>query len=168
MRRLPILKTLTTILFVISMLGIIFGIPAFFLLIIMPERVPLKLNGVQVTSVDAELIILLICLIVGYALFVYALYMFKMVLALFEKKRIFDVDVIRYFDQIGKAILAGYLICAVPMFFYNMLAQEELELGVYFGFNSAFFTIGLALFFMVLSEVFLVAKNLKEENDLTV
>jgi hypothetical protein len=40
----------------------------------------------------------------------------------------------------------------------------ELEIG---SFDTGILSVALALFFMVLSEVFKIAKHLKEENDLT-
>ena len=52
-----------------------------------------------------------------------------------------------------------------PLFLYNTLIEGTIEID--FGTDSIFI-IGLSLFFMVLSDVFRMAKKIKEENDLTV
>jgi hypothetical protein len=89
--------------------------------------------------------------------------MFRKVLGLFKKNILLDERVIKYFDQIGKAIIAGYIITAVPLFFYDVINSNPIQVKATFGFSSAIITIGLGLFFMVLSEVFLIAKGRKEE-----
>lgn len=168
MKRLALLKTLTVILFILSVIGMFFAVPFILVLAIMPGRIPFKINGHPADAAGIETILLMLAIAAGCAFFIYALHLFKKTLELFEKKKIFHEDVVKYFDQTGKAILIGYAICAVAVFFYNTLVQNSIELDIAFGFNSSLFIIGLGLFFLVLSDVFLMAKNIKEENDLTV
>lgn len=167
MSKLPLLKTFASILFALSMIVLFFAVPFIILWLFMPERVPFKLDGEPMTTVTAELVILLISLVIGLGFFTYALYLFKTNLGLFEKKKIFDVTVIKNFAQIGKAILLGYLFCAMPITLYKILAKNATEIDFEFIIDSLFIA-GLGLFFIVLSEVFQMAKNIKEENDLTV
>lgn len=168
MRRLSILKAIAHFVFIMFAIALVFVIPAFFMLMIMPGSIPFKVNGDVAQNADAELLILLFLFIVGAVFFVYALYLFRKVLELFSKRRFFDEAVIRNFDQIGKAIIIGYLIGAVPAFLYKLIVNNQLELEFSFSFYSGMGIIGLGLFFMVLSEVFLNAKNMKEENELTI
>jgi hypothetical protein len=168
MRKLIILKTLVHYSFIVSAIGLVFMIPLFFMLIVVPNIVPFKISGLPAKDLNTELLILLLFIITGYGFIVYALHLFKKVLELFSKLRIFDKDVILYFNQIGKAMLIGYFISAIPAFLYNLIAKEELDMELDLGFNSSLFMLGLSLFFMVLSEVFLIAKTIKEENDLTI
>jgi hypothetical protein len=133
----------------------------------MPGRIPFKINGHTADAAGIETVLFMLAFAAGCAFFIYALHLFKKTLELFEKKKIFHEAVVKYFDQTGKAILIGYAICAVAIFLYNTLVQNKLELEIEYGINSSLFIIGLGLFFLVLSDVFLMAKNIKDENDLT-
>ncbi|RWX00219.1 DUF2975 domain-containing protein [Flavobacterium cerinum] len=165
MKRLPILKTLIDIIFYLSVIPLIFGLPFIFLLGIMPDKIPLTLNNEVLSITGAERILFLLLILVGYALHVYALYLFRKVLQLFSRRIIFDDRIIKNFDQMGKAILTGTFIIIAPLIFYSLIKKPiEIKLG----FSSILCTLGLGLFFMVLSEVFQMAKKIKEENDLTV
>ncbi len=170
MRRLSLLKTVTDILFVFAMIGVIFTLPLILMVAVIPEQVPFTLNGDAESlkgKTEWELIIFLLIIYIGYLFLVYALYLFKKTLVLFQKRIIFDDAVIKNFDQIGKAILIGYFIALAPMIFFA-LTDNPVQLKVSFGLNESLLIAGLGLFFMVLSEVFLMAKNLKTENELTV
>lgn len=171
MRKLPILKTFTSILFVIAMVGIIFAIPLMVIAAVMPESIPADMkftvSGRHATEFLAEDFIMIAALLAAYGFWVYALYLFKQVLGLFEKKRLFDDAVIKNFDQCGKAIIVGYSIYAIAYFLYNTLVVNKLKLSSDFVVETLFIG-GLGLFFIVMGEVLLIAKNMKEENDLTV
>lgn len=167
MKRLALLKTLTVILLVLSAIGMFFAVPFILVVAVMPGQIPFKINGHPADTAGIETIICMLAVAIGCGFFIYALNLFKKTLELFEKKKIFHEDVVKYFDQTGKAILIGYAICVSSIFLYNTLAQGSLELDIEYGFNSSLFIIGLGLFFLVLSDVFLMAKNIKDENDLT-
>lgn len=171
MNKLPILKALVSFMFYVSMIIMLFSVPFIVILSVMPERVPFKftIKGLkQAATVDAELIIYIIAIVIGYAFFTYALYLFKRILDLFSKKTLFDNRTITYLDQCGKAVLVGYFICIGSEFLYKMVVGQEIEISLNFGPNGSIAVICLGLFFIVLSEVFQKAKKLKEENDLTV
>ena len=168
MKRLGLLKTLTTLLLIASGIALFFGLPFILMVAVMPGSIPFKINGLSADAANIETILLMLALVIGLGFFTYALYLFKKVLELFEKKKIFHDDVIKNLDQIGKAIIIGYFIMAVPYALYIMIVQDVVDFSVHIGFNESILTVGLGLFFMVLSEVFLMAKNIKEENDLTV
>lgn len=153
--------------FVLCMIGIFFGVPCILMIIFLPGSVPFKINGEPAGAAGAETIVLLFAVAAGFGFFTYALYLFKKVLALFEKKKIFHDDVIKNLNQIGKAIIIGYFIVTVAYIFHQLLTAKPLELSTN-GITETLLALGLGLFFMVLSEVFLIAKGLKEENDLTV
>jgi len=167
MRNLSILKTLASILFVLCMIGIFFGIPCILMIIFLPASIPFKINGEPAGAAGVETIILLFAVAAGFSFFTYALYLFKKVLELFEKKKIFHDDVIKNLNQTGKAIIIGYFIIAVAYTFHQLFVGKSIEISTN-DITETLLTLGLGLFFMVLSEVFLIAKGLKEENDLTV
>jgi hypothetical protein len=168
MKRLALLKTITVILFILSVIAMFFAVPFILVVAVMPGRIPFEINGHPANDAGIETVLLMLAIAAGCAFFIYALHLFKKVLELFEKKKIFHEDVVKYFDQIGKAILIGYALCFVSDFFYSTLVDNEIEIGIGTDIQSSILTVGLGLFFLVLSDVFLLAKNIKDENDLTV
>lgn len=171
MRKLNILKAIVDFFFFISIIPSIFGMPIIIMLAVMPERVPIKFsdNSISGNLSLTEMIIIILIIYIGYLFQVYAAYLFRKTLELFRKRIIFDEKVIKLLDQTGKAILIGYFIILVPvLYLYLMDGTSGLNFEFNFSFNSSFIIIGLGLFFMVLSEVFLIATNMKKENDLTV
>ena len=167
MRRLSALKTIADILFVITMIGAVFGLPFILMLAVMPDQVPFTLEENLEGRTMWESTIMLFIVYLGALFFVYALYLFRKTLDLFRKRIIFDDRVIKNFDQMGKAILIGYFII-LAMCLFTWFTNNTHEIKFNIGWNNTLFTIGLGLFFMVLSEVFQMGKNLKEENELTV
>lgn len=166
MKRLSALKTITDILFILAVIPAIFGLPFILMTAIIPERIPFKLNGDDFAKINgAELIITLLIIYFSYALTVYALYLFKKVLESFKKKRFFDDVVILSFNQMGKALLLSWIIGILPSLYYNLI---DGSIRISIGFNDSLFIAGLGFFFIVLSDVFLMAKKQKEENDLTI
>lgn len=166
MRRLSTLKTIVDILFVLAMIGVIFGLPLILMLIIVPDQVPITFSkGRSASGID--FIGFLFFVYVGYLFFVYALYLFRKTLDLFRKRIFFDDRVIKNFDQTGKAIIIGFFIILITAALV-IFTGNRLELKLNFGLNNSLFVAGLGLFFMVLSDVFAMAKRHKEDNDLTV
>jgi len=166
MKQLPILKTLVQVLFVFSLLAMFFAVPFLLITIVMPDSVPFTIY--EQKAVELPLISKLIAFIIvgAVALYIYALYIFKQTLVLFEKKRVFDPAVIKNFQLIGRNIFGGYLLYAIGSMAFK-LSLNTLEINTDFIVDSII-TIAIGLFFFVLSEVFQMAKTLKEENDLTV
>jgi hypothetical protein len=168
MKRLVLLKTLVSIFFMVCMVCLTLGLPFIITLAVFPEKVPFKLGGLAVADVHAEEILLLLAEYTSCAFYVYALYLFKQTLVLFEKKKIFSFEVVKLLDQTGRAIIVGCIIGYVSGFMYGTLVQGTFEVGITVGFGSTLFILGLGLFFIVLGDVFGTAKQLKEENDLTI
>lgn len=169
MQQLNNLKNLTKILFIICMVTIAF-VPGFVLLLfISPETVPFKIRNNEFDELNAGSITAIAVSFGGYCLFVYALYLFRKVLDLFSKRKIFDDLVILYLNRIGQFILGGLVLTVVPPHIYRLFTQSPINLSPNTGdLSFIFFTLSLGLFFMVLSGVFQMAKKMKEENDLTV
>lgn len=170
MKRLPILKTLTDILFVLSVIIMFFTIPFAFILAVMPQMIPFELFDVAPTDIPTGEVIALFVAIPGLVLYIYALYLFRNTLTLFKKNKFFDNQVIINFDRIGKAIIAGFFITTMPLYLYTMFAKTVflLKNDESWFTGDTLFTLVLGLFFIVLSEVFRTAKAMQEENDLTV
>jgi hypothetical protein len=168
MNRLSLLKALVNVIFVLCVVALVFIPPTLIVIYTFPETIPFSINGTPAKEIGTEELILMSVLILGAAFEIYALYVFRKTLALFEKRQIFTTDVIKLLDQTGKAIIIGYMISAGASLLYKAVVAGTIEIGLNVSFGSAIFILGLGLFFIVLSDVFSMAKQMKDENDLTV
>ncbi|WLD22715.1 DUF2975 domain-containing protein [Flavobacterium dauae] len=182
MKTLHLLSLIINILFY-SLFGI--GILSFALLIFIFLGYEL---GIQTTFVFSDknklpMYLFLLSLFIFYASYVYSLFLFKKNIDSFIKLQLFTNQVIRNFKVMGIIYLAGYLISilskSILPFYFNDLEgyvgvdYNENSLTNLFDFPLNGLIIGL--FFLVLSQVFQIAKfqkeeniELKQENDLTI
>jgi len=163
MKKLDLLHKLITLIFVVNIIFIAL-MPGFVLIhFVSPDMVPdnVKINIHESIIHNAVSILRFM----GYLLAVLGLYLFRKVLGLFQRRRIFDNEVIKLLKQIGQCVVAGVLLSAVPPFIYDLVVEQK------FGFKDSdlgvLINLCIGLFFIVLSEVFKMAKAIKEENDLT-
>ncbi|KOS07285.1 hypothetical protein AM493_15495 [Flavobacterium akiainvivens] len=168
MKRLSLLKNIVSIFFVLCMVGLFFGLPLIIMLGLFPEKIPFPIDDRPATEAGLAEILLYLAEYVAMLCFVYALYLFKKTLVLFEKKRIFSVEVIALLNKTGKAIVAGCVIDAVSIIVFDAVVEGSFESSIENMLDSTLLILGLGLFFIVLGDVFAMAKQLKEENDLTV
>lgn len=160
------LKQLVQILFALSLLIMFFLVPFMLLSIVMPESIPFKIDDEMAKDLPLVSKLVAFIAIAGIGCFIYALYVFKQNLILFEKKRVFDAAVITNFRKMGRFIYIGGLLCIAGAIVFRLTRGTlSIELG---SVAQMIFIFALGLFFEVLSGVFQWAKNLKEENDLTV
>lgn len=171
MKWLSFLRTLTKIIFVLSIIFMAYLIPILFVMIfakdMVPEDIIYIISNESTGSIGAEEYLYATAIILSLGFYIYALYLFKKVLAYFHKREVFHENVVRYFNQSGKAVLNGYMIELFAVILYNFLVKQQASVSTDFIMYS-FLIVGVGLFFIVLSEVFLMAKNLKEDNDLTI
>lgn len=97
---------------------------------------------------------------------IYCVYVFRKTLRYFQKVKPFHDAVIANFYKIGN-LLTGIGIGSSVLFFLMRVVFEN-KFKIHLGLSPYLILICLGLFFMVLSEVFKVAKHAKEENELTV
>lgn len=170
MRKLSILKALIDLSFYFSVLGIIAMVIFVPMYLMDPgSGIPIRINGQEITAIDLTAKIVIGLAAAGALLFIYSIYLLRKTITFFRKREIFNTEVIRCFSTIGKCLIGSALLTNFPLFIYN--AVQRNHLGIQFidaGFNSLLLSLSLGLFFMVLSEVFKIAKNMKEENELTV
>lgn len=169
MKRLSFLKSIVTLVFAGAMIFVFFGLPLILIMALYPTSVPFNFNGHLLDAGHTEIVLLALVMYAGHCAFTYGLYQFKQTLTLFSKRVFFDVRIVQSLDQTGKSFIVAGMLWVIPPFFYRLLAQQTLEIGIdVSGFGSTLFGLSLGLFFIVLSEVFFNAKLLKEETDLTV
>lgn len=162
MKRLAFLKTLVTIAFILCMIGVFFGLPFILIVAIAPNHVPKPFTERESAAFFYSVFY------IGHVAFTYALFQFKKTLELFYKNIYFDDRVISSLNLTGKSFLGAAALLAGLEFLYHVIVDGTFEIGIDFSFDSVFFALVLGLFFLVLSDVFANAKQLKDENDLTV
>lgn len=168
MRKLNVLKTCLDIFFFFGILS--FAAVCVFVMIAIfgEEPIELKVNGRELMVDNWSARLLLVFWLVATALFVKAVQLLRRNVKSFVKREIFTDEVVRNFNYIGWCLLISTFVYGVPSFIYRAVVHEKVGLDLEIGsFDSGILSVALALFFMVLSEVFRIAKNLKEENDLT-
>ncbi len=168
MRKLNILKTCLDLFFffgVLSFAGALVLVPIF---VFNSDSIEMKVNGQELLVDNWGARTLLLLWLVAAGLFVKAIQYLRRNVKSFVKREIFTDEVIRNFNKVGICLLGSTLLFGVPSFIYRALIHQKVGLDLEIGsFDSGILSVALALFFMVLSEVFKIAKNLKEENDLT-
>lgn len=131
--------------------------------------IPIKINGVVSSSFNSVYSkIGLIVSVLSYFLFVYAIYLLKKTVTLFIKGKIFDNQVISNLSSIGKIFIIVTLIINTVEFIFKVTTTQKATLMINSGFDSFLFVISIGLFFIIISEVFKIAKNMKDENELTI
>lgn len=133
------------------------------------EILPINISGFEFTFIDTTVKIVISFTVISVFLFLYTISLLRKVILHFIKNEIFSDEVILLLNKIGKILISTILIKGIPLIIYKILTSNNaIETNHKHYFDFHFSGIGLGLFFMVLSEVFKIAKNLKEENELTV
>ncbi|QXP66024.1 DUF2975 domain-containing protein [Polaribacter sp. AHE13PA] len=167
MRKINILKAIVDLLWIFSMpivLVIIgFSIAVFFVDL---GDLNIKINSIGLNTDTLFSKTLLVVSALNYLLIVAALYFFKKVLNHFVRVKIFEETVISSFKKSGNLLFISGIISLTISMISKVYFQQKVTLE--FGLNQHLVIICLGLFFLVLSEIFKVAKNQKQENDLTI
>ncbi|WP_179316600.1 DUF2975 domain-containing protein [Winogradskyella undariae] len=169
MRKLIILKSL------IDFVWIVTCIPALLLLaffavymFIEPESLNMILDT-DTSNIETSLMAAQLFGLVFIALAfitIYCVYLFRKTLRYFQKVKPFHMDVIVNFYKIGYLLTSVGIASSVLVFVGQLVFKSQLKINL--GLSPYLMLICLGLFFMVLSEVFKVAKYAKEENNLTI
>ena len=129
-----------------------------------PLDIPIKINGTTLEVVDFKSKLIFVFLIISASLIIYGLFLFRKLLRLFQLRVIFDSEIVMLLKRIGFVIILSAFLGGIPNFISELLNNNiSLSLGL----NPFVLLFSLGLFFLVLSEVFTIAKSIKEENDLT-
>jgi glucan phosphoethanolaminetransferase (alkaline phosphatase superfamily) len=124
------------------------------------------MNGIEMKSFDVFSKAILVTLMISYLILLYCIFLFKKVLRYFQKVKLFDDSVIINMNKIGFWLVVAAFLDGVPSLIYRIMYQKKIGLEI--GLSSFLIMLCFGLFFMVLSEVFKIAKGAKQENDLTI
>jgi hypothetical protein len=167
MRKINILKAIVDLLWIFSMpivlLIIGFSIAIFFVDL---GELNIKINSVNFNSDTLLSKTLLVISALNYLLIIAALYFFRKVLNYFIRVKIFEETVITSFKKIGNLLSVSGIISLTISMISKVYFEQKISLE--FGLNQHIVIICLGLFFIILSEIFQIAKTAKQENDLTI
>jgi len=126
----------------------------------------LYIYGMFIDNFTGSSKIVIILPMIAYLISIYCLYLFRKILSHLKNLELFHDFVITKMNTIGNLLTLTAILNAIPKFIYKQVYENKINLD--FGMNPIIVAICLGLFFMILSEIFKIAKNAKEENDLTV
>lgn len=101
-----------------------------------------------------------------YFIIAYSIFQFRKILKEFQKTEVFSDLVLNGFHKMGLALIIASTLSGSTSFLYALIVKQKLALS--FSFSPFMLMLCFGLFFMILSEVFKIAKQAKEENELTV
>lgn len=170
MKRIALLKTITVIAFIFCIVTVVFGVPFTLMLAVASHWIPegLKAHISATGTAGAGAVVYLLLVLGSTACVALALHTFKETLTLFEKRVFFDTRVIAQLLKTGKAFMGAALANIAAEVVDMLFASDGPHIEVSISYGPTLLFAGLGLLFMVLSDVFSNAKNLKDENDLTV
>lgn len=167
MKKINILKAIVDLLWIFSMPVILiivgFSFAVFFIDI---GDLNIEINSINFDQNDLSSKILFIISTLNYLFIIAALYFFREILNNFIRIKIFERTVIIGFKKIGNLLIVSGLISLIISIIGTVYFKQKVSIS--FGLNEYLVIICLGLFFLVLSEIFKIAKNTKQENDLTI
>ncbi len=116
------------------------------------------------TSLFGKLLITLTLL--SFLLLIYSLFLFRKIVHYFIRRKIFDPYVIGAFRKTGNVLIISGLLSFTTSFVSKVYFHQKIQLEI--GINEHLVILCLGLFFLILSEIFTLAKHAKDENELTV
>ena len=167
MRKINILKAIVDLLWIFSMPIVLiiigFSIAVFFVDL---GDLNIKINAIDLNTETLFSKTLLVISALNYLLIIAALYFFRKVLNYFIRVKIFEETVISSFKKTENLLSVSGIISLTVSMISKVYFEQKVSLE--FGLNQHLVIICLGLFFLVLSEVFKIAKHQKQENDLTI
>ncbi len=169
MKKLVVLKSLVDYTWIISCIPLLITLPVIVVWMFFDSELIEKLNLVSEESTSTELIYAMFYVVLMSVLIyigIYCVYLFRKTLRYFQRSKPFHHDVIQNFNTIGKLLNVIGIVGCLGIFLGQFILKDVVSIT--FGFSPYVMIICLGLFFMILSELFKVAKLAKEENELTI
>jgi hypothetical protein len=167
MKKINVLKWIVDILWIFSMplILLIIGFSIAILFIDLGD-LNMEVNTINFDQNDLFSKVLFVISILNYVLIIAALYFFRKVLNHFIRVKIFEGTVITSFKKAGNLLAVSGIISLTISMISKIYFEQKISLE--FGLNQHIVIICLGLFFLILSEIFKIAKSTKQENDLTI
>lgn len=168
MKKLNILKTIVDLFWILSI--IITPLMLLFIGFVLTNNnkdgIPIRIQGILYDEHNLTTKLLLITTLISFIILVYTIFQFKNVLREFQKTKMFSTTVNKGFKNMGISLLIAAGLSGISSFLYPLLVKSRFELEL--SLSPFILMLCFGLFFMVLSEIFKIAKQAKEENELTI
>ena len=167
MRKLVFLKTIVDYVWIMSIIAfpLLIVFIGFVLFSNEPIDVPINITGINIVATTFLGKLGLVVSAVNFGVILYGIYNFKVLLNNFKTKIIFEVVTFKLLDKIGNLVMLSASIYLIS----DLLgAFSKSKIGINLGFGPFLYLMSLGLFFKVLSEVFIIGKRIKEDNELTI
>ena len=134
------------------------------------DLVPVIINGERIEIYTTSVIIVILLGILKSCLFIFIVYVLRNLIKSFFKDTLFTRFQINALNITGQLIILATFFTPLINFISNLILKSKARISfeVELSMNSFWFTLAIGLFFILLSRVFQQAKNIKEENELTV
>lgn len=167
MRKLYILKAVVDFVWIMTWLTLPFFIILFFVLLFSnePFDVPISINGSTKLLTSGYENYLLLAGITQIGILLYALYFFRKLLTNFRRRKIFEQENASLLKKMGNLVIISALVYFLFDLGINLLSDK---LTISIGYGPFVYLLGFGLFLYVLSEVFQMGNQIKEENELTI
>ena len=127
------------------------------------EKPPEDLNNIALWG-------LILIEVIKTCAFVYGLYVLRKLIRSFFGNKLYTKLQISALNLSGRLICLSVILGAVSEFFKRMIVDSRIELnfGLEFSFSSFWIILAFGIFLIFLSKVFANARQLKQENELTI
>ncbi|WP_333599164.1 DUF2975 domain-containing protein [Flavobacterium sp.] len=167
MKKLNILKTIVDFIWIMSL--IFYPLIIIFTVIVLVSGntmvIPITFSGITADLTTSLGKLAFAINVLNFGLLLYALYHFRKLLNDFRKRIVFEDGICILLDKIGSIVIISSIIQLVSGFIAD---ASQSHIGIQLGYGPFLYLLALGLFFKVLSEVFTMGKELKEENELTI
>lgn len=170
MKKINLLKNILDLFWFTSILALI-GLVVFAVIFLTTsnEMIPIVIKSKVIEKVDVYSKILIIAQLLAVFLFLGSIYYLRKLVVCFQNGQVFSEEVIQYLRKMGNFLISYSVLSNASVFIYTMIVRQNADFEFGIGsYDSFLVCISIGLFFLVLSEVFTISKNLKEENDLTI
>ena len=165
-----LLKGILDFCFIIMVILYVSSIISALYLLLAGSGMPIKINDHPVDEIDLTSGIFLTISQLISGVFVYVIYLLRKLVRSFFKNRFFTRIQISLFNLIGQLILlntvAELVMDILSNIFLGLVPQVHLQFVT--SFDGFLFKLAIGLFFIYLGKLFDNAKQLREENELTV
>ncbi|WP_293875302.1 DUF2975 domain-containing protein [Flavobacterium sp.] len=167
MKKLNLLKTIVDFTWILSVIFFPLVIVLSIMIIIDKETfdIPVTFTTGTIDLTNSFGKVSLVLNVLNFGVVLYAVHFFRKLLGSFVKRIIFEDKISILLDKIGGLIIIASIF-QLSSDFTTKLSKHEV--GIEFGYGPFVYLLVLGLFFKVLSEVFKMAINIKEENELTI
>jgi len=125
-----------------------------------------KINGLNIATEDYYSKLIFLMIVISYTLLIYCVFIFRKIIISFKKRILFNDKISNQFKKLGLLLILSSFLNGVPTLLYKLIYTHEniLVLSI----NSFIILFSFGLFFIALSEIFLIAFNTKRDNELTI